>query len=86
MIFHTCIMNQYKIASMCYRGGTGPGDILCKPRRVLVCILEQPRVDNSSTGLLKSGAHWEEFVFIGLSPVMCFIEINTIFAINRCIV
>ena len=79
-------MNQDKIASMCYRGGTGPGDILCKPRRVLVCVLEQPRVDNSSTGLLKSGAHLGGIGLHWLKSVMCFIEINTIFTINRCIV
>jgi hypothetical protein len=85
MIFHTCIMNQDTIASMCYRGGTGPGDILCKPRRVLVCVLELPRVDNSSTGLLKSGAHLGGICLHWLKSGHVFYMISTIFAINRCI-
>ena len=86
MNFYTCILDQDKIASMCYLGGTGPSDVLCITRRVLVCVLEQPRVDNSCTGLLKRGVHLGGIYIIGLSLVMCFIELNTIFAINRYIV
>ena len=31
-------------------GGVGPNAVLCKTYSVLLCVLEQPRVDNSSSG------------------------------------
>jgi hypothetical protein len=32
-------------------GGAGPNDVLCKSCNVLLCVLGQPKVDNSSAGL-----------------------------------
>ena len=31
-------------------GGVGPNDVVCKTCIVLLCVFEQPRVDNSSAG------------------------------------
>ena len=40
-------------------GGAGPNDVLCKTCNVLLCVLEQPSVDNSSLLPLKHGAQLE---------------------------
>jgi hypothetical protein len=41
----------------CLRG-VGPSAVLCKTCNVLLCVLEQPRVDNSSLGPLSPGPNW----------------------------
>jgi len=36
----------------------------------LLCVLEQPRVDNSSTGPLSVGSNWEQPALTRLVPFM----------------
>jgi hypothetical protein len=44
-------------------GGAGPNDVLCKTCNVLLCVLEQPRVDNSNAGL--TGSNWSNWLKTG---------------------
>ena len=39
-------------------GGAGPNVVLCKTCSVLLCVLEQPTVDNSSERPLRRGAQF----------------------------
>ena len=47
-------------------GCEGPNAVLCKTCSVLLCILEQSRVANSSTGLIKAsgpiGSNWSNWL------------------------
>jgi hypothetical protein len=43
-----------------FLGGAGPNAVLCKPCSEL-CVLEKPRVDNSSSGRLKRGTQLTGF-------------------------
>jgi len=38
--------------------GAGTNAVLCKTCRVLLCVLEQPIVDNSSVRPLSAGSNW----------------------------
>ena len=40
--------------------GAGTNAVLCKTYNVLMCVFEQPRVDNSSVGSLSAGPNWEQ--------------------------
>jgi hypothetical protein len=47
-----------------------PNAVLCKTCSVLLCILEQPRIDNSS-----AGPNWEQLVQLTLDR-LCVAYIN----------
>jgi hypothetical protein len=44
-----------RVFAMSALGGSGPNAVLCKTCSVLLCVLAQPMVDNSSAGLIKRG-------------------------------
>jgi uncharacterized low-complexity protein len=44
-------------------GRCGPNTVLCKTCNVLLCVLEQPRVDNSNAGL--TGSNWSNWLKTG---------------------
>ena len=50
-------------------GGAGSNAVLCKICNVLLCVLEQPRVDNSNTGTLMRGVQLGAFGLISVTPV-----------------
>jgi hypothetical protein len=52
-------------------GGAGPNVVLCKTCSVLLCVLQQPIVDNCSGGALSTDSNW--FNQIKASPDLIYI-------------
>jgi hypothetical protein len=55
--------------------GAGPNDVLCKSCNVLLCVLGQPKVDNSSAGLPNVEAQLGAICSIELRPVLARIQL-----------
>ena len=50
--------------------GEGPNAVLCKTCNALLCVLEQPRIDNYSTRPLKRGTQLRAIGPVGLRPAL----------------
>jgi hypothetical protein len=50
MYFNETHIQQINSSAGPALGGVGPNAVLCKTCSVLLCVLEQPRVDTSSAG------------------------------------
>jgi hypothetical protein len=61
-----------------------PNAVLCKSCSVLPCVLEQPRVDNSSDGSSKRGSQLGTIGPIGLRPPLVPINWHTLFHYCNC--